>query len=60
MKHIRCTGTQKEHNAPAVFNIQISDPETQRGEVVQISIENAIELRRELADFLNANNVPTR
>ncbi len=60
MTRIRCTGTQRERNGPVAFIIQIEDPSTQRGQAVQITIENAIELRRELADFLNANNVPTR
>lgn len=60
MKWIRCTGSQREGNAPPALNVVIEDKATQRGEVVQISLENAIELRRELADFLNANNVPTR
>lgn len=61
---VECIGSQKEANAPPMLNLRIKDIRFQsavgRADVYPISIDNAIQLRRELADFLNANNVPTK
>ncbi len=63
---VECIGSQREANAPPMLNLRIKDIRLQSGgwvgraDVYPISIENAIQLRKELSDFLNANNVPTR
>ena len=61
-----CVGSQKVENAPAMLNLRIKEVmfldggAVGKADVYPITIENAIQLRRELTDFLNANNVPTR
>jgi hypothetical protein len=54
---IQCIGTVRGDNDPLKFNIRVR---TGNGaaSVYPVSLDEAVELRRELTDFLAAHNVP--
>ena len=54
---VQCVGTFKEDNEPLKVDIRIRT-EQDSATVYRISLNEAIELRRELTDFLAASNVP--
>lgn len=54
---IKCTGSARYGNEPPVFNIHVRTGDN-TASVYPISLDEALELRRELTDFLAAQNVP--
>lgn len=56
---VQCIGTVRENNEPPKFDIRVHTA-ADTASVYRISLDEAIELRRELTDFLAVNNVPLR
>jgi hypothetical protein len=54
---IQCIGTARHGNEPITFNVRVCTGDA-RASVYGISLDEAVQLRRELTDFLAMHNVP--